>query len=127
MLNPATGRVEPYEEIWKDDPPPEPGTHIAFVEREDGEAIIGILGNKHLCIGIGWVWYSDNGEILSWSWDEGQQGREHEQQRQQEQHNSIKIIQAIEGAVEGDRIDIGDGGKWVVRESWCVGDVDSVR
>lgn len=99
MLNPATGAVEPYVEVWKDVDAPS-GTLVAFLEKEDGKAFIGMIGKIRLGIGKRWAWtVSENGEARSFGEVEDVQGQD------------VSIIN--EGTTnEGDRV----GTCWLVRE-----------
>jgi len=95
MYNPATDRVEPYEEVWLDTVPP-PGTLIAFLEKEDGSSFVAIIGELRLGVGRRYAWRSEGGKtVYEIGWGEG-----------------MHIV--LDGDVkEGSTI-----GSWIVRELW---------
>ncbi|KAI0321532.1 hypothetical protein OF83DRAFT_1051098 [Amylostereum chailletii] len=63
MCNPATGLIEDYEEIWLDEDPPA-GTLVAFLEKGDGLAIVGVIGNRHIGVGRDFAWRKEEGYML---------------------------------------------------------------
>ena len=63
MYNPATGRVESYEEVWLDTAPP-PGTQVAFLEKEDGLSFIAIIGGLRLGVGSQYAWRIEGGKVV---------------------------------------------------------------
>ncbi|VDB96737.1 unnamed protein product [Peniophora sp. CBMAI 1063] len=63
MLNPATGQVEAYEEVWEDVDPP-PGTRVAFVEKDDGSAMVGIIGARRLGASRTSAWRLEAGRVV---------------------------------------------------------------
>ena len=63
MLNPLTGEVEVYREVWKDVDPP-PGTRVAFVEKDDGSAMVGIIGAYRLGVGLTSAWRLESGRVV---------------------------------------------------------------
>ena len=95
MYNPATNRVEPYEETWLDTVP-HPGTQVAFLEKEDGSSFIAIVGELRMGVGRQYAWRVEGG----------------------------KAVYQI-GLGEGVHIDLGEDvkegstvGPWIVREFW---------
>ncbi|KAF9650410.1 hypothetical protein BDM02DRAFT_3112178 [Thelephora ganbajun] len=63
MYNPATNRVDPYEEVWLDTVPP-PGTQIAFLEKEDGSSFIAIIGELRSGVGKRHAWRVEDGKVI---------------------------------------------------------------
>jgi hypothetical protein len=63
MLNPDTGRVEEYEEIWHDVEPLS-GTIVAFLEKYDGSVIVGIIGAQRAGVGRGSAWRMESGRLV---------------------------------------------------------------
>lgn len=63
MYNPATDRVEPYEEAWSDTVPP-PGTQVIFLEKEDGSGFIAIIGELQLGVGSRSAWRIEGGKAI---------------------------------------------------------------
>jgi len=97
MLNPGTGRVEEYREIWEDTDQPG-GTLVVFLEKEDGSAIIGVVGTRRLGVGRGFAWRAEGKHIEYAAGDAD--GADID----------ISVDQALQ---PGDRL-----GSWVVREYW---------
>lgn len=95
MYNPATDRVEPYEEVWLDTVPP-PATLIAFLEKEDGSSFVAIVGELRLGVGRRHAWRVEGGRtIYEIGWGEGMH---------------IDLDNDVE---EGSTV-----GPWIVREFW---------
>lgn len=95
MYNPATDRVEPYEEVWLDTVPP-PATRIAFLEKEDGSSFVAIVGELRLGVGRRHAWRVEDGRIIyEIGWGEGMHI---------DLDNDVK---------EGSTV-----GPWIVREFW---------
>lgn len=95
MYNPATDRVEPYEEAWLDTVPP-PGTQVAFLEKEDGSSFIAIIGELRMGVGRQYAWRIESGKAV---YEIGLGEGIH--------------IDLDENAKEGSTI-----GPWIVREFW---------
>ncbi|KZV75035.1 hypothetical protein PENSPDRAFT_647560 [Peniophora sp. CONT] len=104
MLNPASGQVEPYKEVWKDIDPP-PGTRVAFVEKDDGSAMVGIIGARRLGVSLrGSAWRLEAGRVIFCVGDpEGMDV-------------SIPVSEPV---VPGYKL-----GPWIVRECWETPDPD---
>lgn len=95
MYNPATDRIEPYEEVWLDTVPP-PATRIAFLEKEDGSSFVAIVGELRLGVGRRHAWRVEDGRIIyEIGWGEGMHI---------DLDNDVK---------EGSTV-----GPWIVREFW---------
>ncbi|KAI0033599.1 hypothetical protein K488DRAFT_77814 [Vararia minispora EC-137] len=97
MLNPETGSVEEYEECWNDIEPPS-GSIVAFLEKEDGMAMVGIIGSRRLGIGRGFAWRMEGGRMV---FTEG------------ETEGTDVAIPVGEPIEPGDKL-----GRWIVREYW---------
>ncbi|KAG9025149.1 hypothetical protein FRB95_010494 [Tulasnella sp. JGI-2019a] len=103
MLNPENGAIEPFEEVWKDVEAPK-GTLVAFLEREDGKAMIGTIGQRRIGVGIGWGWKTgDEGGVIQFY---GKGDRE--------QDGSDIEFNDLEAWKEGERVQ----GCWIIQELW---------
>ncbi|KAG8878412.1 hypothetical protein FRB98_006122 [Tulasnella sp. 332] len=104
MLNPATGVIEEYAEVWRDYEVSE-RTLVVFLERGDGKAFIGMIGKRRIGVGIGWAWRADDeGDNGIWSFgktDGSEDGKD-------------VVIHDSEGLKEGE----GLQGGWIIRELW---------
>lgn len=96
MLNPATGRHEPYQEIWEDEELPA-GTEVSFSEKVDGTAFVAKVGSLSIGVGKNWAWRKD-GDDLVYEFGEG------------ERRDTVTT------AEEGDSA--GHNRQWIVRERW---------
>ena len=61
MYNPDTGREEDYVEVWRRYPQPK-GAEYCVLEREDGKAFLGRVGERAL--GIAWTRQDDG--VMVW-------------------------------------------------------------
>ncbi|KII96197.1 hypothetical protein PLICRDRAFT_241821 [Plicaturopsis crispa FD-325 SS-3] len=95
MLNPASGLIESHQETWHDDALPV-GTLVAFFERADGQAFVGVVGATKQGVGWDFAWRVVDDTVVY----------------------QTGPVDGLDVVVSGDE-QVGESvGEWIVREIW---------